>query len=123
MRYRQNVGQYPQKLNELVTAEYLKQLPMDPFSDRPLVYKKRDDNFLLYSVGRNFTDDDGEFGKDKKGKIKVWADEGDAVFWPAHPIVNNIIENLPIENIVLWLDLGPGEIQYHNIKQWSIIPG
>jgi hypothetical protein len=48
--------------------------------DKPLVYKKTDDNFILYSVGPNFTDDGGEPGKGKSGRIKNWTDNGDTVF-------------------------------------------
>ena len=58
LRHKKDSGRYPQNLNQLVTAGYLKQLPMDSFSDKPLVYKKTDDNFVLYSVGPNFTDDE-----------------------------------------------------------------
>ena len=82
LRYKKDTGRYPQNLNQLVTAGYLKQLPIDSFSDKPLVYKKTDDNFILYSVGPNFTDDGGEPGKDKRGRIKNWTDNGDTVFWP-----------------------------------------
>jgi len=81
-RWQLGKGSYPEKLDELVTAGYLKEVPMDPFSDKPLVYKKTDDNFTLYSVGPNFKDDGGRLGKDRKGKVKLWADDGDAVFWP-----------------------------------------
>ncbi len=81
-RYKRDSGRYPQNLNQLVTAGYLKQLPIDSFSDKPLVYKKTDNNFILYSVGPNFTDDGGEPGKDKRGRIKNWTDNGDTVFWP-----------------------------------------
>ena len=55
---------------------------MDSFSNNPLVYKKTDDNFILYSVGLNFIDDDGKVVRDDEGKIKTWPDEGDNVFWP-----------------------------------------
>lgn len=81
-RWRLEEGEYPEKLDELVAAEYLKELPMDPFSDKPLVYKKTADNFTLYSVGPNFKDDGGQSGKDDKGQVKKWADNGDTVFWP-----------------------------------------
>jgi len=60
----------------------LKALPIDPFSDKPLVYRRTEDGFILYSVGPNFEDDGGVVGKDEKGRVKMWADEGDAVFWP-----------------------------------------
>jgi hypothetical protein len=82
LRYKQKTGNYPNSLNELITAGYLKQLPMDAFSDKPLVYKKEDNNFTLYSVGLNFTDDGGQVYRDDKGKVRLWADQDDVVFWP-----------------------------------------
>jgi hypothetical protein len=81
-RWRLEKDEYPAKLDELVTAEYLKELPMDPYTDKPLIYKKTDDNFTLYSVGPNFQDDGGQPGKDDKGRVKKWGDNGDTVFWP-----------------------------------------
>ncbi|MHC4747605.1 MAG: hypothetical protein ACYS18_09865, partial [Planctomycetota bacterium] len=82
LRYKQDKGAYPEGLEELVASDYLKKMPMDSWSDEPLVYKKTEDDFTLYSVGFNFIDDGGQFGKDKKGNPRVWAEEGDAVFWP-----------------------------------------
>jgi hypothetical protein len=82
IRFKQSTGSYPKSLDDLVAAGYLKNLPMDPWSDKPLIYKNMDDNFLLYSVGFNFKDDGGQSGKDDKGQVKKWADNGDAVFWP-----------------------------------------
>ncbi|MHC4220946.1 MAG: hypothetical protein ACYST9_00875, partial [Planctomycetota bacterium] len=75
-------GLYPANLDELVAAGYLKEMPMDPFSGKPLVYKKTDDGFTLYSVGLNFTDDGGIVGRDKRDRVSSWADEGDTIFWP-----------------------------------------
>jgi hypothetical protein len=75
-------SQYPASLNELVVAGYLKELPMDPFSDKPLTYRRIDDGFTLYSVGPDFTDDGGTPGRDRKGWPNNWAQTGDAVFWP-----------------------------------------
>ncbi|HUV42185.1 MAG TPA: hypothetical protein VMW23_10400 [Sedimentisphaerales bacterium] len=83
LRYKQQRGDYPGTLEELTAGGYLKELPMDSFSDKPLVYRKTDDGFMLYSVGQNFIDDGGQYGKDKTGEVKLWADDGDAVFWPA----------------------------------------
>lgn len=82
LRWRQEKEQYPQSLEDLVKGKFLKELPMDVFSDKPLVYKKTDDNFILYSVGFNFNDDDGEYSKDRSGNIRTWGDNGDTVFWP-----------------------------------------
>jgi hypothetical protein len=89
LRYKVHKGQYPQNLEELVGAGYLKKLPMDPYSGKPLVYKRTKvavllyskDNFLLYSFGGDFDDDGGvpsKWGEDKEG--------GDQVFWPVQPI-------------------------------------
>ena len=83
-RWRLVRGTYPTELDELVAAEYLKVLPMDPYSDKALVYKKMEDNFRLYSISRNFTDDGGEVHRDNKGKVRQLADEGDEVFWPVY---------------------------------------
>ncbi|MHC4643656.1 MAG: hypothetical protein ACYS32_18595, partial [Planctomycetota bacterium] len=67
---------------QLISAGYLKQLPIDHFVDKPLSYKKTEDNFILYSVGPNGTDEGGEYSRDSKGRIQNWRDNGDAVFWP-----------------------------------------
>jgi hypothetical protein len=82
LRYKQDKGNYPESLEELVTLDYLKELPLDPWSDKPLVYRKTDGDFILYSVGWNFVDDGGKVYRDKEGRPRPWADEGDAVFWP-----------------------------------------
>jgi hypothetical protein len=81
-RWRLEKEQYPASLNELVAVGYLKDLPMDPYSDKPLIYKRTDDDFVLYSVGSNFTDDGGVSGKDREGQPRSWRDNGDTLFWP-----------------------------------------
>jgi hypothetical protein len=82
-RFKIDKGQYPEDMAELQRFGYIKEIPIDPFSDQPLVYKKTDDNFTLYSVGFNFKDDGGQVYRDEKGKPQLWHDEfGDAVFWP-----------------------------------------
>jgi hypothetical protein len=85
-RYEQDKGQYPDSLNDLIAAGFLKELPIDPWSDKPLIYRKTESSFTLYSVGLNFKDDDGIPAKSPDGKIMLWDNdkrEGDAVFWPA----------------------------------------
>jgi len=82
LRYKQDVGDYPENLDKLVEAGYLKKIPIDPFSDKPLGYKKTDDDFIIYSVGLNGVDDGGQPHRDKKGKIIPFPDKGDWIFWP-----------------------------------------
>ncbi|MBA7701147.1 hypothetical protein ES703_109879 [subsurface metagenome] len=52
---------------------------MDPFSNKPVVYRKMDDDFTLYSVGLNFEDDGGS-----RYSEYPWGgyNKGDRVFWP-----------------------------------------
>jgi len=71
-RFQAERGQYPGTLEELVTAGFLDELPMDPYSDKPLVYRKTSDNFTLHSLGLNFEDDDAKTGKTEKGYMKDW---------------------------------------------------
>jgi len=82
MRFEKDKGLYPTSLDELVSASYLNKLPKDPYSDGPLIYNRTDDGFLLYSFGTNLRDDGGRFGQGKDGKPRMWADDGDWVFWP-----------------------------------------
>ncbi len=83
MRYWLENKEYPSSLNELIAKDYLKELPMDPFSDKELIYKRANGDFILYSLGYNFIDDGGQFGKDSRGEPRrLWADNGDSVFWP-----------------------------------------
>jgi len=82
MQYKANKGFYPKSLSELVNANYLSELPMDPFNDGPLTYKKIGDDFTLYSFGPDFDDDGGEIEWNRYGRISMWGKEGDTVFWP-----------------------------------------
>jgi hypothetical protein len=86
-RWQIDKGEYPETLDQLIDTGYLKVLPSDPYSDGPLRYERRGDDFVLYSVGEDFTDDGGVrhlkyawgnrlSGLDGKRK------GGDRVFWP-----------------------------------------
>jgi len=88
-RWRLDNDDYPENLIELIEAGYLKELPMDPYGGKPLIYKKTEDNFILYSIGRNFKDDDGKVFI-KRENIQEWGtynDESDAVFWPVQNLL------------------------------------
>jgi hypothetical protein len=82
LRFEKENGRLPKSWDELLEKGYLKIIPMDPYSDKPLVYKKTDKGFTLYSVGLNFVDDGGIRGTDNNGKPRMWGDHGDRVFWP-----------------------------------------
>ncbi len=82
LQYHKTHNEYPESLQTLVESGHLKTIPIDPFSDKPLVYRKTEDSFVLYSVGSNFTDDGGASGTDDKGKPRRWGNHGDWIFWP-----------------------------------------
>jgi peroxiredoxin len=77
LRYNNENNRYPTTLSQLISAGYLKELPKDPFSDEPLVYRKAQKGFMLYSFGSDFDDDGGQ-----QGKWGLDEENGDQVFWP-----------------------------------------
>ena len=89
LRFEADNHRFPKSLKELVSAGYLESVPADPYSDGPLVYKPTEDNFKIYSVGRNFSDDDGS---DEPAMKQVLGLRGtytsscgyplDIVYWP-----------------------------------------
>jgi len=82
LRYRKDKGVYPDDLNTLLAAGYVREIPIDPYSGRPLGYRKTTDRCVLYSWGENLTDDGGRLGTGRDGKPRMWAFNGDWVFWP-----------------------------------------
>lgn len=87
LRYKEDKEQFPENLDQLVSAGYLKQLPMDPYSDKPLVYKRLDSNFMLYSLGADFDDDGGMHSR--WGQYSLG---GDQVFWPVQKSEEKLTE-------------------------------
>jgi hypothetical protein len=62
--YQRDKGRYPDKLDELAPT-YLKTIPNDLFSKKPLIYRPQGNGYLLYSVGLNGIDDDGRGHNDE----------------------------------------------------------
>ena len=58
-RYRLTNGRLPERLPDLV-PEYLPCIPPDPFDGAPLRYQKRENGFVVYSVGEDRQDDEGK---------------------------------------------------------------
>jgi hypothetical protein len=56
--FQRDNGKYPDKLDALA-PKYLKAIPLDLFSGKPLVYQPKDGGYLLYSVGPNGKDEGG----------------------------------------------------------------
>lgn len=56
--FQQQHGAPPERLDELVPG-WLPAAPLDPFSGRPLIYRREANGFLIYSVGPDQIDDGG----------------------------------------------------------------
>ena len=57
--YKLATGAAPASLESLVPG-YFSQVPIDPYSGKPLVYRCTAEGYLLYSVGSNRVDDGGQ---------------------------------------------------------------
>ncbi len=66
-RFRIATGSYPENLEALNTT-----IPLDPFTEKPMAYRKEGDSYLLYSIGSN--------GIDEGGLLKHHRDLGDYVW-------------------------------------------
>ena len=64
---RSNSNSLPDNLAQLVPA-YLSAVPVDSFDGKPLRFKKRNQGYVVYSVGRDLQDDSGtEYDRNKTG--------------------------------------------------------
>ena len=57
--YKARCGKYPESLNEL-TPGILPSLPLDPFTGKNYIYKRKLKGFIVYSLGDNLKDDGGK---------------------------------------------------------------
>jgi len=78
-RWKLQKGSFPDSLEELVESGLLESLPLDPYRDGPLTYKKQGEDFILYSYAGDFDDDQGR----QNPYQRAWNEEdGDRRFWP-----------------------------------------
>ncbi|MEI8196544.1 MAG: hypothetical protein WCI73_11595 [Phycisphaerae bacterium] len=63
--YHEVKGIYPTQLSELAPT-FLARIPVDPFSNLPMIYRREGNGFILYSVGFNGKDDGGKDHLDQK---------------------------------------------------------
>lgn len=57
--YRREQGEYPSTLDALA-PNILDAVPVDPFTQAPFIYQLTEHGYRIYSVGDNFTDDNGQ---------------------------------------------------------------
>ena len=73
--YRQKHGKFVSSLRQL-TPEIMPALPLDPFTGKNYIYRKKDKGFIVYSVADNLKDDGGFSQNEKNG----WQDDFDIVW-------------------------------------------
>jgi hypothetical protein len=56
--HKSRTGAYPASLEELVPG-FLSDVPADPFTGKPFVYRREGEGFIVYSLGSNQKDDGG----------------------------------------------------------------
>jgi tetratricopeptide (TPR) repeat protein len=67
--YRLAHGEYPESL-DVLAPQFIAKLPHDIINGQPLNYRRTaDGRFVLYSIGWNEKDDDGEVGLNKDGGV------------------------------------------------------
>jgi hypothetical protein len=71
--YRQQFGEYPDTLDVFADRDFV----TDPFTQGRFAYRREDDGFVLYSLGKNGTDESG--AHDPKGE------SNDMLYWPRPP--------------------------------------
>jgi len=70
-RFRLVQGEYPALLDPL-ESRFIEKLPQDIINGEPLHYRRSvDGKFLLYSVGWNETDDDGQVSSSQNGAVDI----------------------------------------------------
>jgi hypothetical protein len=62
-RFRLANSRWPESLEEL-TPKYLKAVPVDPFSEKPLRFARKGTAFIVYSVGEGQRSDGGTVAAD-----------------------------------------------------------
>jgi hypothetical protein len=73
-RHKDTIGQWPKHLEQISTS-LPKDALIDPVSGDPFVYRLTDDDFTLFSTGRNRIDEQGQYWGAEKGKpddLPVW---------------------------------------------------
>jgi hypothetical protein len=76
-RYKSARGGYPDSLAALLSTSHVYSLPVDPFSGKPLGYRRTAEGYLLYSVGPDRLDQKGEVEYDPYDPVKGRYSEGD----------------------------------------------
>jgi hypothetical protein len=81
-RYKDKTGHWPERLEDVKTSAPT-EIFIDPLSSDSFVYKLTEENFKLYSKGKNSIDEDGEYESrfDFDRRVHI-VEEDDWLIWP-----------------------------------------
>jgi len=81
-RYKNKTGHWPENLNE-ISSFASAEIFIDPFNNDSFVYKLTEDNFLLYSRGKNNIDENGQYTTEWSFEYNCYkVKEDDWLIWP-----------------------------------------
>ncbi len=81
-RYKNKTGRWPENLNE-ISSFASAEIFIDPFNNDSFVYKLTEDNFLLYSRGKNNIDENGQYTTEWSFEYNCYkVKEDDWLIWP-----------------------------------------
>ncbi len=81
-RYKNKTGHWPESLDQIKSLA-AKEIFVDPINSSSFIYKLTDENFTLYSKGKNSIDENGQFGSTwDPNSYKVRIEEDDIAIWP-----------------------------------------
>ena len=78
--YKQKTGSYPDDLG-ILTPDFITEIPLDPYGNEPLIYRREDEGFIVYSVGYDHEDDGGIY-EPEEGKF--WPEKDDIAWRMSH---------------------------------------
>jgi hypothetical protein len=79
VRFRQAEGRWPKSLEELV-PKWMSEAPIDPFTEKPLVYRVEEEGVVVYSIGVDSKDDGGVETPEVKDGLSSRNGKPDVVF-------------------------------------------
>ncbi len=80
-RFRRADGRWPDTLDALMEAGYLRETPVDPYDGRPLRWRRLEDGAEAYSVGPDDEDNGGNM--DRKNPVTPGTDIGFRLWGPS----------------------------------------
>ena len=84
-RFRLRNRRLPEKLKEDLVPMYIERIPLDPYTRKPVKFKKVEGGYCVYSVGADRIDDGGQEKNDEGHSFRPGSDILFTVVKPGEP--------------------------------------